>query len=79
MINTTSERFKARNFFICLYFSFYEQLNFFFTYVGSSHFFVQNFDFNIFWGRNFGGYEDFVDIFGGSSQNRTIRGHFHVF
>ena len=28
MINTTSERLKARNFFICLYFSFYEQLKF---------------------------------------------------
>ena len=28
MINTTSERFKARNFFICQYFSFYEQLKF---------------------------------------------------
>ena len=28
MINTTSERFKARDFFICLYFSFYEQLKF---------------------------------------------------
>ena len=27
MINTTSERLKARNFFICRYFSFYEQLN----------------------------------------------------
>ena len=26
MINTTSERLKARNLFICLYFSFYEQL-----------------------------------------------------
>ena len=26
MINTTSERLKARNFFICRYFSFYEQL-----------------------------------------------------
>ena len=26
MINTTSERFTARNFFICRYFSFYEQL-----------------------------------------------------
>ena len=25
MINTISERLKARNFFICLYFSFYEQ------------------------------------------------------
>ena len=28
MINTTSERLKARNFFICQYFSFYEQLKF---------------------------------------------------
>ena len=28
MINTTSERFKASNFFICRYFSFYEQLKF---------------------------------------------------
>ena len=28
MINTTSESLKARNFFICLYFSFYEQLKF---------------------------------------------------
>ena len=28
MINTTSERFKARIFFICRYFSFYEQLKF---------------------------------------------------
>ena len=28
MINTTSERLKARNFFICWYFSFYEQLKF---------------------------------------------------
>ena len=26
MINTTSKRLKARNFFICRYFSFYEQL-----------------------------------------------------
>ena len=27
-----------------------------------------------------GGYEDFVDIFGGSSQNWTIfRGHFYAF
>ena len=26
MMNTTSERLKARNFFICLYFSFYERL-----------------------------------------------------
>ena len=28
MINTTSEKLKARNFFICRYFSFYEQLKF---------------------------------------------------
>ena len=28
MINTISERLKARNFFICRYFSFYEQLKF---------------------------------------------------
>ena len=28
MINTTSERLKARNFFICLYVSVYEQLKF---------------------------------------------------
>ena len=28
MINTPSERLKARNFFICQYFSFYEQLKF---------------------------------------------------
>ena len=28
MINTTPERLKARNFFICRYFSFYEQLKF---------------------------------------------------
>ena len=28
MINTLSERLKVRNFFICLYFSFYEQLKF---------------------------------------------------
>ena len=28
MINTTSERLKARNLFICQYFGFYEQLKF---------------------------------------------------
>ena len=28
MIDTTAERLKARNFFICQYFSFYEQLKF---------------------------------------------------
>ena len=33
MINTTSERLKARNFFICQYFSFYEQWNFVLSWV----------------------------------------------
>ena len=28
MINSTSERLKARNFFVCWYFSFYERLKF---------------------------------------------------
>ena len=28
MINTTSERLKAKNFFICRYFSFYEQFKY---------------------------------------------------
>ena len=28
MVNTTPERLKVRNFFICRYFSFYEQLKF---------------------------------------------------
>ena len=42
------------------------------TYVGTGHFFgVQNFEFQYFWGfqknKYFLGYEDFVDIFGGSS------------
>ena len=44
-------------------------------------------NFNIFWGfqknEYFWGYEDFVDIFGGSSQNwaslRVISKHFRVF
>ena len=41
-------------------------------------------NFNFFFGfqKNniFGGYDDFVDIFWGSSQNRTIfRGHFYAF
>ena len=47
-------------------------------------FWVQNFDFQYFWGVSekqiFLGYEDFVDIFWGSSQNWTIfRGHFYAF
>ena len=38
-------------------------------------FWVQNFEFQYFWG-----YEDFLDIFGGSSQNWTIfRGYFYAF
>ena len=45
---------------------------------------VQNLNFNIFLGfqknEYFLGYEDFVDIFGGSSQNRTIlRGYLYAF
>ena len=45
---------------------------------------VQNFEFQYFWGcqknKYFWGYEDFVDIFFGSSQNWTIlRGHFYAF
>ena len=45
---------------------------------------VQNFEFQNFWGFQkkyyFLGYEDFVYIFLGSSQNWTsLRGHFHVF
>ena len=44
---------------------------------------VQNFEFKLFLGfqKNefFGGYEDFVDIFWGSSQNWTIfRGHLYA-
>ena len=50
-----------------------------------SFFGVQNFDFQYFLGFSekeifLGGYEDFVDIFGGSSQNWTIfRSHFYAF
>ena len=45
---------------------------------------VKILNFNIFWGfqknEYFWGYEDFVDIFWGSSQNWTIfRGHFYAF
>ena len=48
---------------------------------------VQNFEFQYFWGfqknENSFGYEDLVDIFGGSSQNwaifRVISMHFRVF
>ena len=47
------------------------------TYIGSGYFLgVQNFEFQYFWvfqkTEYFCGYEDFVDIFGGSSQNWTI-------
>ena len=47
-------------------------------------FWVQNFEFRYFWGfqknKYFLGYENFVDIFLGSSQNWTIfRGHFYAF
>ena len=56
-----------------------------YTYVGSDHFFgVKILNFNIFGGfqknKYFLGYEGFVDIFLGSSQNMTIfRGHFYAF
>ena len=36
IINTTSERLKARNFIISLYYSFYEQLKFFWAEHGKS-------------------------------------------
>ena len=55
---------------------------YFHVYVGSDHFSgFKILSFNIFWGfqknKYFLGYEDFVDIFLGSSQNWTIfRGHF---
>ena len=57
----------------------------FHTYVGPDHFWgFKILNFNIFGGfqknEYFWGYEDFVDIFGGSSQNWTIfRGHFYAF
>ena len=49
-----------------------------------SFFWVQNFEFQYFWGfqknEYFLGYEDLVDILLGSSQNWTkIRGHFYAF
>ena len=59
-----------------------------FKYVGSGYFFgFKILNFNIFWGfqknEYFWGYEDFVDIFWGSSQNwasfRLISMHFRVF
>ena len=61
------------------------------TYVGSGHFFgskfwISLFIYFFFWGGGvqkneyFFGYEDFVDIFWGSSQNWTIfRGYFYAF
>ena len=60
-------------------------LLYFHTYVGSVHFFgVEFLNFNIFLGfqknEYFFGYEHFVDIFLGSSQNWTsFRGYFYVF
>ena len=69
-------------------------LGYFYTYVGSGQVLgFKNLNFNIcwfffwwWWGgggvqkKYFLGYEDFVDIFGGSSQNWTIfRGHFYAF
>ena len=58
---------------------------YFHTYVGSFHFFgFEILNFIIFWGfqkkEYVMGYEDFMDIFWGSSQNWTIfRGHFNAF
>ena len=55
------------------------------TYVGSRHFWgAQNFEFQYFFGFSeneyFFGFDDFVDIFGGSSQNWAIlSGHFYAF
>ena len=41
---------------------------------------VQNLEFQYLWGGGVNGYEDFVDTFGGSSQNWTgFRGHFLAF
>ena len=56
-----------------------------FIYVGLVHFLgFKILNFNIFGGfqknEYFGGYEDFVCIFGGSSQTWTsFRGHFYAF
>ena len=55
--------------------------------VGSGHFLVQNFEFQIFWGfqknEYFWGYEDFVDIFWGHYKIGLYLGvisiHFMVF
>ena len=56
---------------------------YFHTYVGAGYFFgfkILKFIFSGFRKMKFLGYEDFVDIFGGSSQNLTIfRGHFYAF
>ena len=60
-------------------------LRYFHTYVGSDHFLgVKFLNFNIFWGfqknEYFLGYENFVYIFLGSSQNWiSFRGYFYVF
>ena len=56
-----------------------------YTYVGSGHFLgFKILNFNIFGGfqknKHFWGYEDFVDIFGGSLENWIIfRGYFYAF
>ena len=58
-----------------------------FSYIrrlGPFFFWFKILNFDIFGGfqknKYFFGYEDFVDIFGGSSQNWTIfRGHFYLF
>ena len=60
---------------------------YFHTYVNSGHFFgFKILNFIIFWvfqkNEYFLGYENCVDIFGGSSQNWTtciFRGHFYAF
>ena len=57
---------------------------YFHVYKGSGHFLgLKILNFIIFGGfqkKYFGGYKDFVDILGGSSQNWTIfRGHFYTF
>ena len=59
--------------------------SYFLTYVGSGHFFwfkILNFYILGVFLQNkyFLGCEDYVDIFGGSSQNWTVfRGHFYAF
>ena len=60
-------------------------LLYFHTYVGSDYFLgFKVLNFNIFWGLHkneyFLGYEDFVDIFWGSSQNwASLMGHLYIY